>query len=154
VAKFLTDPGLIPVDEPDFWYLDSPLIYVSATYTITIPVGFVTDLASIPHALDWIPFLDRDGFSRRPGCLHDGIYNLGRIKGKDFADGVLREACLAEGMSAWEAWCYFKGVQWFGASAWDKDAHHDTYGAIASGNFIDKAHFEAWVAAGASIYST
>ena len=149
---FKTDPGLVPTTTPDLWYLEEPLVWIDASCTITIPQFFITDLASIPHVIDWIPFLDRDGKSRRGGVLHDGVYNLGRSKGKDFADHLLRDACVAEGMSVWEATMYFKGVQWFGASAWAKDAHHDTFGEITSGNFISQAAFDAWTAAGATIY--
>ncbi len=152
---FLTDPGMIPISNaPDLVWLDGPLIWHDPVRgTVTVPLGFISDDASTPKFLDWVPFLDRQGLSRRPGLLHDAAYNLGREKGKDWCDALLRDACLAEGMTLWQAGIYFKGVQWFGASSWAKDAHHDTFGQVTCGNFIDEMHFDAWKASGGSIYS-
>ncbi len=146
-------PGIVPIAaEPDLFYLDGPLVYRDGDLTITIPAGFITDDASVPKAVDWVPFLDRQGLSRRPGLLHDGIYSLGREKGKDWADGMLERACIAEGMSAWQARCYYLGVHMFGASSWAKDAAGGKVGAD-SGDFISAAYYQMYLAAGASIYS-
>ena len=139
--------------DPDLWYLAAPLIYSNATVRITIPRGFITDLASIPHVVDWLPFLDRDGPSRRPGGLHDGVYSLGRERGKDWADALLREACLAEGMNAWQADAYYDAVQRFGADAWAQDAREGTAGAITSGDFYTQQYFDDWKAAGGTIFT-
>lgn len=148
-----TTPGMVPIAaEADLFYLDGPLVYRDGDLTITIPAGFITDDASVPKALDWVPFLDRQGLSRRPGLLHDGIYSLGRDKGKEWADRMLERACIAEGMTAWQARCYYLGVHLFGASSWAKDGAGGRIGAD-SGDFISLAYQQAWIAAGASIYS-
>jgi hypothetical protein len=134
--------------------LAQPLIFTSATVRIVIPRGFITDLASIPHILDWVPFLDRDGLSRRAAGLHDGMYSLGRERGKDYADAMLRAACLSEGMRPWEAACFYQAVQRFGRPAWDDDARAGTFGVITSGDFIDIQSFEDWKAAGSTIFTS
>ena len=150
---FLTDLCLKALT-PDLWALESPLIWEDADRgRITIPAGFITDLASVPHWVDAIPFLDRTGRSRRPGALHDGIYALGRIRGKDWADHTLEAACLAEGMHPRQARCYYLGVHWFGASSWAQDAREGIYGGIVSGDFMTDRAYRAWIGAGASIFS-
>ena len=88
---------------------------------ITVPKGFITDMASIPHLIDWLPNLDRTGLSRRPAALHDWLYGGDRSRGKDVADKTLRAALLAEGMSPVGAYEYWLAVSKFGRSSWDGD---------------------------------
>jgi hypothetical protein len=161
---FKSDPGLVPIpNRPDFWILDRPLVWTQAGLVITIPLGFITDDASIPKFLDWVGFLDRQGLSRRPGLLHDGLYAIGRLRGKDWADSVLREACRSEGMNAFQSTCIYQGVHLFGNSSWNADARYT--GADANpGDFVDADTFKmltgtagdpyrAWIDAGASVFS-
>lgn len=155
---FVTDPGLVPViapgqpgTVPDLWYLDGPLVWKKGI-TITIPAFFISDDASIPKILDAIPFLDRQGRSRRPGLGHDGLYSLGREKGKEWCDRMLQAFCLAEGMTAFQAGCYYQGVHLFGASSWASDERAGVVG-ITSGDFFTDDAYKAWVAAGSTIYS-
>lgn len=151
---FLTDPGMVPiVDKPDLIWLGGPLVWQDPVRSIIrIPAGFISDDASIPRFLDFIPFLDRQGLSRRPGLLHDGAYALGRSKGKDWCDELLRDACIAEGMTPHEAWLYYQGVHLFGQPSYDADAKEGVFGAIESGDFFTEEAFQAWRTAGASIF--
>lgn len=119
---FRSELNLIALDgRPDLWRYGAPLVWDIGPEIITVPKGFITDMASIPHALDWIPNLDRDGLSRRPAALHDWLYGGDRTRGKDYADSTLREALLAEGMSAVGAYEYWFAVSKFGRSAWSGD---------------------------------
>lgn len=112
---------------PDLWRFTSPLIWEASNgpagpgETITVPKGFITDMASIPHVLDWLPNLDRMGLSRRPAALHDWLYGGDRTRGKDYADATLRAALLAEGMSSVGAFEIWFAVSKFGRAAWDGD---------------------------------
>ena len=48
-GQFITGPGLIPLADGVHWRLDGELRYLRPTgEIITVPEGFVTDLASIP----------------------------------------------------------------------------------------------------------
>jgi hypothetical protein len=125
---FTNELNLIAIEgRPDLWRFGAPLIWeapasaTSPAETITVPKGFITDMASIPHALDWLPNLDRDGLSRRPAALHDWLYGGDRTRGKDYADSTLRAALLAEGMSSVGAYEYWFAVSKFGRPAWDGD---------------------------------
>ena len=138
---------------PDLWVLTAPLVWRMPVGRIIIPKGFITDLASIPHIVDWIPFLDRTGASREPGALHDGLYALGREKGKTWCDDLLRTALMAEGMSAWQAGAYWRAVHYFGKSSWDEDAREGVFGdKIVGGYFLTPADYADWVAGGKTIF--
>jgi hypothetical protein len=150
---FKTCPGLVPIPQaPDLWYLVGPLVYVTRGLTITIPPLFISDDASIPKFLDCIDFLDRQGLSRRPGLLHDGIYALGREKGKAFADHILFEACMSEGMARWQARIYWLAVHLFGGPSWTSD-DACVGGVINSGDFFTVESYKLWLRAGRNIYT-
>jgi hypothetical protein len=135
---------------PDLWALASPLVFVGTMGTVTAPKGVITDLASIPKVIDWIPFLDRTGISRRAGALHDWAYMGLRANGKDWCDNLLREALMSEGMSATEAGIYFKAVQLFGAKPWENDGNRHPYASGPSNledfDFVTQEDYQAWLA--------
>jgi len=119
---FLTELDLIAIDKrPDLWRFGAPLVWTDHGEMITVPQGFITDMASIPHMIDWLPNLDRDGLSRRPAALHDWLYGGDRTRGKDWADNTLRAALRAEGMSNVGAFEYWYAVHKYGRSSWDGD---------------------------------
>lgn len=118
---FLSDLELIAEPQPDKWRLGSSLVWMDKTYgKLTVPQGFVTDLASIPRILRNLPFLDPNGQSRRPAVIHDWLYDTaaGRRYGKDFADAFLRSALLAEGAHAATAGAFYWAVHLFGGPSW------------------------------------
>lgn len=156
---FKTDPGLVPLlyangeTVPDLWYLDRPLVWTEpqSGVTMIVPTGFITDDASIPKFLDWIPFADRQGASRRPGIMHDALYSLCRERGKDWADQWLRRACLSEGMPQFGAWLIKTAVHVFGNGAWNGDA--DKAADInREGSFVTEAAYDDWVDHGKTIF--
>jgi Protein of unknown function (DUF1353) len=116
---------LIAAPEPDFWLTGAALVWVDPVFgALQVPVGFRTDLASIPRLFRNLPFLDPDGLSRRPAVVHDFLYGskLGRRLGKPFADQFLRTALVAEGASPHVAAAFYYAVHWFGGAAWAEDA--------------------------------
>lgn len=119
---FKSDLDLIVIaGRPDLWRYGAPLVWDAGAETITVPKGFITDMASIPHSLDFLPNLDRDGLSRRPAALHDWLYGGDRTRGKDYADTTLRAALKAEGMGNIGSYEYWYAVHKFGQGAWDSD---------------------------------
>jgi hypothetical protein len=131
------------VARPDFWFLAAPLVWESPTLSITVPKGFRTDLASIPHILEAIPDLDVNGLSRRPGALHDWLYGAARWITKAGADALLYEALLAEGMSKNGATAIYEGVHLFGEEAWAEDGTESVKSMFAT-----EAQYFDWLATG------
>lgn len=133
--------------------LDGPLVFKTKSgIIITIPKGVMTDFASIPKILDWVPWLDINGTSRLAGELHDGGYKLDKTKGKDFWDSILMEACLDLGMSSFQAKSYYYGVHFGGASSFAADQADPDYGSPRA-HFVSKETYDAWVASGSQLYS-
>lgn len=89
---------------------------------ILVPVGFKTDLASIPRIL-W-NILPPIGNYDRAAVLHDFLYNTGGMKRKD-ADSVLREAMDVAGVSHFIRWTIYSGVRIGGWVPWNKYRHAD-----------------------------
>lgn len=121
---FLTPLELIADPQPDLWRLGAPLVWCDPVYgRLEAPVGFQTDLASIPRIFRNLPFLDPAGISRRPAVLHDWLYGsvAGRVHGKQYADNFLRVALLAEGAGKAVAQSFYLAVHWGGQSSWDGD---------------------------------
>lgn len=135
------DPLVLQAGAPDFWYVSTALIWVDDEFgTLTCPVGFRTDLASIPRALRAVPFLDPNGLSRRPAVMHDWLYAW-RVLGKAKADAFLRAALIAEGASKATAATFYYAVDIFGGGAWDSDA-----GALTTVDFEPGGFYAAWKA--------
>lgn len=114
---FMTRLCLMDEAQPDYWTVAAPLIWLGDTVTITVPIGFRTDLASIPRVLRNLPTLDPDGLSRRPAVLHDFLYATQPCT-RDEADCLLRAALLSEGTTKFAAWMFYKGVHWGGGAPW------------------------------------
>lgn len=97
----------------------SPLVYFSALLKreLTVPAGFVTDLASIPRAL-WA-ILPPIGKYDRAAVLHDFLYRFGGVTRAE-ADGVLKEAMEVKGVSRLVCWAIYTGIRSGGWVVWNK----------------------------------
>jgi hypothetical protein len=132
-------------NKPDFWVVKAPLVWNEipgspSFANITVPVGFTTDLASVPKIIRNI--FDVDGRSRAPAVLHDWLYAVQRTTKTD-ADEFLRLALIATGEKPWVARTYWLGVHLGGASAW---AGHTKNGIEVT--FDSPASYTAWKNAG------
>lgn len=136
---FLTELILAADPEPDIWVLAAPLVWRDDVFgLVEVPCGFRTDMASIPRVLRGLSFLDPNGLSRRPACVHDWLYAW-RGWGKARADNFLRFALFADGCSPWACEAFYYGVHCFGMSSWNSDA-----GALGSRDFVSKEAFDNW----------
>lgn len=112
------------VDDSHWRLLVEELKYDSdvAGCRIIVPVGFVTDFASVPRVP--VAFWLFGDTAQSAAVVHDWLYTTD-IFPKDTADSVFLEAMLASGMSRWRAYPMYLGVRWFGAAAWKK--HRDNH---------------------------
>lgn len=115
------------------WGLQRTLSYtpVGDTHTITVPAGFVTDLASIPRWA-WI-LLPPDGPWVKAAIIHDFLYSTGgsgiwkshptsidpaRAYDRKEADQILREAMENRGVGAFKRNVIYLAVRIGGAGGW------------------------------------
>jgi len=117
---FENEPSLSPFGEADEWVLNAPFLVRVLDHEraglITIPAGFITDLASVPK---WLP-LSRSflaGNARRAAIAHDYLYVS--QAGKEFADDVFLAAMNAEKVNTAVRWLFYAAVHHFGNAIYD-----------------------------------
>jgi hypothetical protein len=86
---------------------------------ITVPAGFVTDLASIPR-LFWSLF-PTDGVYTFPAIVHDFMYWT-QTHPREVADEVFRQGMEDMKVPSADAWAIHTAVRAGGGNAWDKNA--------------------------------
>lgn len=111
---------------PDFaggrglWELVEPLVYESdcAGMTITVPVGFQTDFASVLRLpVIYLLFGDK---AHAPATVHDYLYHTG-ITPRKLADDVFSEAMKASTkLSGIERFLMWSAVRVFGGTHFQK----------------------------------
>ena len=83
--------------------------------TITVPVGFVTDFASIPWVLwSWLPYWGKYG---KAAVIHDYIYQT-HCRTRAEADKIFYDAMLVSGTKSWKARLMYWAVRAGGWAAW------------------------------------
>ena len=99
------------------WILEAPLLYVSDLANVSVPKGFITDFASVPH----IPFVydTLANMAQRPATVHDYLYSMCVVP-RDIADKVLLEAMEISGVSWLKRRAIYLGVRVGGASHYKK----------------------------------
>lgn len=101
------------------WRLLASLGYSSDLIgQVTVPAGFVTDLASVPRLP--VAFFLAGGLAHAAAVVHDWLYTTHQTD-RATADAVFREAAQACGVSPWRAWVMWLGVRAGGASSWGAD---------------------------------
>jgi hypothetical protein len=88
---------------------------------ITVPEGFVTDLASFPNFLRDREEFDAIGASVPSAILHDFLYASGKF-GKAFADEVFYHALRSCGVGKFTAWLMYMGVKLGGGGPYREHA--------------------------------
>lgn len=85
------------------WKLISPFEYHVGEYpsetVITVPAGFVTDLASVPRIL-W-PIFPPNGKYAKAAIVHDYLYSQGSVS-RLYADKVFAEAMKVLRVPSWK----------------------------------------------------
>lgn len=86
--------------------------------SVTVPIGFVTDFASIPRIF-W-SLLKPDGLYAYAAVLHDYLYWT-QEQSKDAADDILKLGMEEFGVSSSVVSTIYSAVHLFGKSSWDQD---------------------------------
>ena len=106
--RFLTSLQLEEWDSRR-WRLVTPLAFqLGAGVEITVPAGFITDLASTPRFL-W-PIFPPHGAHQRAAVLHDWLYSRPDCP-RVIADAVFVSAMKPLGVAAWRRWAMYFGVR-------------------------------------------
>ena len=106
-------------DEPLFWIVRAPLHWACERFgNLSVPVGFRTNLASIPGLVQAVPGYHCNGLTRRPATLHDYLYTTHSVT-KEQADMIFHDAMIADRVSASIARACYEAVYLFGHAAWD-----------------------------------
>ncbi len=121
MSKFLTRlqvENATALDDGN-WVLTAPLVYQSdvANQTFTVPVGLITNFASVPRA-PIVYWLCGDT-SSEAATLHDYLYCYPHPVPRQMADAVLREASMVTGVATWRRWMMWAGVRIWGQSHWE-----------------------------------
>jgi hypothetical protein len=93
--------------------------WTSATGSIAVPKGFVTDMASVPK-LFW-NILPPFGRYTDAAVLHDYLYRT-QVYPRATCDRLLLQAMKASRVKWWQRTIIYLNVRWFGGIAWRDDS--------------------------------
>ena len=82
---------------------------------VTVPIGFLTDFASVPRIF-WA-ILPPDGEYTQAAVVHDYLYNS-RIYNRKKSDSIFIEAMKVLGVSLWKRRIMYRAVRMFGWIPW------------------------------------
>ena len=123
-----------PVDFKPFvdgrnWIVREPLTYKVGISqdSITVPVGFVTDLASIPPALQ--SFIQQNGPYLLPAVVHDYLY-WKQTCTRDQSDQILLLAMIEHAVPEAQRFAIYQAVHFAGMFAWDENARSRKAGLV------------------------
>lgn len=118
MSAFLDKLDVEEIDDVNFKIVNHFFRYQSdiARQIFTVPVGFVTDFASVPRLGAVYAWLGNEG--HEAAVVHDWLY-YSAITTKDMADDVLLEALEVSGISWFKAHIFWLGVHVGGFVAWN-----------------------------------
>jgi len=116
---------LMPFGDWDFYYVKGGEISWGSNtgndlikIEVTVPEGFVTDLASIPRGF-W-SIRRPEGRHAFAAVVHDFLYWT-QTKTREEADNIFKQAMLDSRVGKNEAESLYQAVRWFGQSAWENN---------------------------------
>lgn len=139
------------LDPLELEYIDGRLYKLTAAFdyhlgslagneVVAIPIGFVTDFASVPRAL-WNVLPPTGGYGKaavvhdylyqKRRVLRDGIWN--RLVDRGEADHILKEAMEVLSVGRFTRWTIYLGVRVGGWVPWGKYREAESKGAPTSG---------------------
>lgn len=109
---FKSDPCIIPYSRYKFKTCNKMHMMVNSE-PVTVPAGFITDLASIPRPL-WSILSPRYSLFIAPAIFHDYLYQCPHIFTRKEADEIFYFALLANGVTRFTSFKFFVAVRIFG----------------------------------------
>lgn len=95
--------------------------------SLIVPVGFVTDLASIPPALQ--SFIQQNGPYLLPAVVHDYLY-WKQTCTRDQSDQILLLAMIEHAVPEAQRFAIYQAVHFAGMFAWDENARTRKAGLV------------------------
>lgn len=105
-------PELIPLKDDSFIVNRDFKVVVNGS-TVTVPHGFVTDLASIPKCLQPV-YSPTDFTTIAPSVLHDYMYSGVGIYNRKQSDAIFYNALIENGAGKIQAFKFWAAVRLFG----------------------------------------
>jgi len=90
---------------------------------IIVPIGFKTDLGSIPTWLQWL--FPKDGKAVLGYVLHDYMYKIGFDNNRAICDDILKESMKVLGVKSWRIHGVRIGLKIGGSFAWNRHREND-----------------------------
>ena len=110
---FVTPDLLVRSSGDHRWKLLAPVVYEGRDQAITVPVGFETDFASVPQAVQWL--IPVSGRYTRAAIVHDWLCKEGlrsNLMSSHDVDGVFRRIMRESGVPLVRWWLMWTGVRW------------------------------------------
>lgn len=125
MSQFTTELKIRYVDGLNFEILEG-FEYHIGTYPseeiITVPVGFITDFASVPKIF-W-SILPPNGIYGKSTVIHDYLYYSG-IYSKSKSDEIFLESMGVLKVPDWQKYTMYRAVKYFGYAAWNTHRKND-----------------------------
>lgn len=123
MSSFAPPPAIVPFGDWDYYYVkDSPLQWKpnpgQPHKDVIVPIGFVTDLASIPRFL-WTT-VRPEGRYAYAAMVHDYLYWT-QDRSREEADEIFRIAMGDSKVDGWKITAIYQLVRMAGQSAWDNN---------------------------------
>jgi Protein of unknown function (DUF1353) len=119
---FIGQPSFFAFVDMDYFGLLTPVKWIPDSYRsqgIMVPVGFVTDFASVPRIFwSFLPPIGRYGYA---ALFHDYVYWQQEMT-REKADRVFKDTMEELGVPRWKKAVLFSAVRLFGGSAWRNNA--------------------------------
>ncbi|QYR65715.1 DUF1353 domain-containing protein [Fusobacterium animalis] len=109
------------------WILKEEYKYEINGFVITVPKGFITDLASVPRIL-WI-FFPPFGKYTRAAIIHDYLYSElnDTFINRYWADKIFIFIMKEHGVSAYKRVSMYRAVRMFGEPSWKRKIKNEGY---------------------------
>ena len=108
------------VPDRNRWIIQEPLAY-SGEVDINVPIGFETDLASVPRIF-WGIIPHSDKHIVEGSIIHDFMYSGHTlVKSRSQADRILRACCKEMKAPPWYYWAVWIGVRIGGGPGWRRN---------------------------------